>query len=307
MVADIGCDHGLLGLALTLGDRGRHPMLQRVIGVDRAAAPLAVARRNLARQRQKAAEEDGDAFVVNGRRVELRLGEGLQALSGADGVDTVCMAGMGTKTIVGVLSSSAARDVLSSVQRLVVQVSETEGEGRAELVPRGLHPKSIRTSPHHSSQAYDPRPLFMHDLRSHLTSTLKAQRLGPDGKGYAIVDERIVWGAEGRAFVTLLAQATTALGSKELDDVNEEEDDANASFQRLLLGRHLRRRAAHEAQTRVVYEDYLRHHREWYAQVVAARAQSNTGEKWSGRLADPAARALVAIEQEMLDLQSCKM
>jgi len=137
VVADLGCDHALLPLALAMDDHALRPALERVIGVDKAAAPLAEARRNVARQlllpstaaaAAAAAAAHGDAAVVNGRAVELRLGDGLRALSTADGVDTVCAAGMGTRNIIEILSpaSSSSSDhvasLLGGVQHLVLQV-----------------------------------------------------------------------------------------------------------------------------------------------------------------------------------------
>jgi tRNA A22 N-methylase len=129
VVADLGCDHALLPLALARDDHAHRPALERVIGVDKAAAPLEEARRNLRRSLPPAPLARDDAAVVNGRAVELRLGDGLWALSKGDGVDAVCAAGMGTRNIVEILSPalSSSSDhvaaVLGGVQHLILQVT----------------------------------------------------------------------------------------------------------------------------------------------------------------------------------------
>lgn len=151
---------------------------------------------------------------------------------------------------------------------------------------------------HVHKQAYDPRPLFMRDLRAHLTTTLRDNRLGPDGAGYAIVDESIVL-ADNRIFITLLAEAAAAHGGGE--KIKEEEND-DMAFRRLLLGRHLSRRARDEPETRALYGEYLRHHRQWFFKLMAARGGSGGGSGDNNAEQDPTVRALTAIERELAEL-----
>lgn len=137
----------------------------------------------------------------------------------------------------------------------------------------------------------------MRDLRLHLTATLRNSRLGPGGAGYAIVDESIVR-AEDRTFITLLAQAAAMQESGQDAGLS---DDDGAAFRRLLLGQHLGRRARQEPETRVLYEDYLQHHRQWFVKLLKARG-SGKGREGAMAALDPAARALVAIERELIEL-----
>jgi hypothetical protein len=140
VVADVGCDHNRLNVALALTERSRRRgRLERLIGVEKAAAPLEAARRNLERLQRlhpMAAEEDGrGGVVVNGCTVvELRLGDGLGALSRDDDVDTVCCAGMGTCSMEEVLSPSSKeqRAVLAGVRHLVLQVRFPGGVSGSE-------------------------------------------------------------------------------------------------------------------------------------------------------------------------------
>jgi hypothetical protein len=154
------------------------------------------------------------------------------------------------------------------------------------------------------TQAYDSRPLFMRDLRAHVTTTLRAQGLGPGGQGYAIVDERIVQGAGARTFITLLAEARAhvrlqgqggAVGWPERNAAGDDGDDEGA-FRGLLLGQHLGRRARHDAATSTLFKAYLEHHYHWLAQLKE--------ERRSGDPLDNTTRALMAIEQELAGLET---
>jgi len=99
-IVDVGCDHALLGLALAAGRD--HPNLRKVIGIDKALDPLDVARQNLREHAYSRIEK----YPLTAS-LELRHGDGLEALIPEDVniVDTLCMAGLGSGTIIEVLSS----------------------------------------------------------------------------------------------------------------------------------------------------------------------------------------------------------
>jgi len=84
-VADIGTDHARLLPLLLLR---RHA--QAAIGIDRDEGPLRAAARTLARAGERAAT------------AELRLGDGLGPLLPGE-VDTIVIAGMGTRSIIAIL------------------------------------------------------------------------------------------------------------------------------------------------------------------------------------------------------------
>ena len=84
-VADIGTDHGYLGIYLLQTGAARH-----VIACDLRKDPLENARRN------------AKLFGVDGK-MELRLSDGLEKIL-PDEVDTVVMAGMGGDLIQKILS-----------------------------------------------------------------------------------------------------------------------------------------------------------------------------------------------------------
>lgn len=147
----------------------------------------------------------------------------------------------------------------------------------------------------------------MRDLRAYLTTTLRVGRLGTGGAGYAIVDESIVR-ADDRIFITLLAEAAAAGAQRGGGRIGEEDNgDDDEAFRRLLLGQHLGRRAREEPETRALYGEYLRHHRQWFSQLLAARG-GNSGSSGSKKSIgavedDPTVRALTAIERELAELK----
>jgi len=112
-VADVGCDHAHVSIALATGD-------QRVIACDRAEGALAMGR------------DQARRFGVTG--IDFRLGDGLDPLEPGE-VDTVVLAGMGHLTIVDVLDR--ARDDVLGARRLVVQPTTAIPLVRRDLARRG--------------------------------------------------------------------------------------------------------------------------------------------------------------------------
>ncbi len=96
-MADIGCDHAYLPLALL--QRGQ---VSYAIGCDVNAGPLEAARKNAAQA---------------GVALELRLADGLAALQVGE-VDVVTLAGMGAGLMVDILSAEPA--VTAALKRIVV-------------------------------------------------------------------------------------------------------------------------------------------------------------------------------------------
>lgn len=101
VVADIGTDHAYLPIYLV-----QEGLAQRVIAIENRLSALAGARHslNLFNQAQK---------------IELRLGDGLEALRRTDRVDTVIVAGLGGRTICRLLARS--RECWDWFQGMVLQ------------------------------------------------------------------------------------------------------------------------------------------------------------------------------------------
>lgn len=98
-VADIGCDHARLAIALRRSERAAH-----VIASDVAAGPLRHARLNIAH--------------ANVSGIDVRLGFGLETLKQGE-VDTIVIAGVGATLMVEILERGKA--VLKGVKHLVLQ------------------------------------------------------------------------------------------------------------------------------------------------------------------------------------------
>lgn len=87
---DIGTNHGILPIAVL-----REQRATRCIGVDKSEPALFDASRRLRR-----------CHLLD--QVELRLGDGLEVIS-RDEVDTICLAGMGPRTIAEILTAGLPR------------------------------------------------------------------------------------------------------------------------------------------------------------------------------------------------------
>lgn len=112
-VADIGTDHALLPVYLVT--TGVSP---RVIGVEKASGPLAVARRNVA------------GSGLNGS-IEIRAGDGLAPLRPGE-AQVLVLAGMGGRKIADILGAAPA--VIREAETLVLQPQEPVAPTRHWLI-----------------------------------------------------------------------------------------------------------------------------------------------------------------------------
>jgi tRNA (adenine22-N1)-methyltransferase len=116
--ADIGTDHAYLLVALA--DRNPKRVL---IGVELNSKPLETAKDNL----KKAGLDD---------RIQLRLGDGLTKVLPGE-VETVVIAGMGSKTMLDILESSP--QVVKRLDRLIVQPMVGVEQVRRWLTQNGFY------------------------------------------------------------------------------------------------------------------------------------------------------------------------
>lgn len=115
-VADVGTDHGRLALALAQAGPER-----AVHAIDRSASALTGARAALVH--------------APSARVQLHVGDGLSPLP-PGAVQAVCIAGMGTRTLCGILERGRAH--WSSLECLVLQSNDRAPELRQWLQAAGL-------------------------------------------------------------------------------------------------------------------------------------------------------------------------
>ncbi len=116
-LADVGCDHGYLSIALV--ERG---VVASAIAMDVRPGPLATARRNV----EAAGLEES---------IELRLSDGLEKL-GAGEASTILIAGMGGSLMQRILS--AKPKVVKAASELILQPQSELPEFREFIVESGL-------------------------------------------------------------------------------------------------------------------------------------------------------------------------
>ncbi|MDR0434071.1 MAG: class I SAM-dependent methyltransferase [Gracilibacteraceae bacterium] len=114
-LGDVGTDHALLPIFLTLTGG-----IRSAIGTDVRAGPLAAGRRNVARRGLK-------------DRVALRLGDGLTPLRRGE-ADAVTIAGMGGALMLAILTPK--QEALAGTQTLVLQPQGGESALRRALLAR---------------------------------------------------------------------------------------------------------------------------------------------------------------------------
>lgn len=350
--ADIGADHGLLAICL-------HANGANVIASDRAGRPLNVARENcraylrhaetlaartaepapaVAAAPSAAVVETGNRTLdVSGRqwdgrgeagrtgvdarlpRLDCRLGEGLGVLEKGE-VDTVCIAGMGVKTMIQILSEGG-RDSSSSSS---VGKKSVDKSGSALLTRSALSDLKIDRL---VLQPMDARLEYVHNLRMWLREN-----------GWRITQESIasILGKGGRrAFLTLRADSTarhrppqskvttTILsdwpgGHQEGADWLGEFLPARAttdSGQLLPHGNLHTRRGVGGREEALTFLAYLKHQRNWLRAIERARRSSSSsfteekqeggggggsgGKGIQGRLGDGLDQAIAAVEESL--------
>lgn len=95
-ILDVGCDHALLDIYVTLKNKNI-----RAIASDIKEGPLKIAKENVLKYKTK---------------VEVVLGDGLESYK--KGVDTVVLSGLGSVTIVDILSKD--KNILFKIDKLII-------------------------------------------------------------------------------------------------------------------------------------------------------------------------------------------
>ena len=123
-IADVGCDHGLLSIALAASGK-----YKQVIGVDVSEQALENGARNFYRKVQEALERDVDSSDTD-LPVEFRAGDGLSVIDDGE-IDSVAIAGMGVNTIVKILNEKDLERVGTST--LFLQPTNTKPSNLIKL------------------------------------------------------------------------------------------------------------------------------------------------------------------------------
>lgn len=115
-VIDIGCDHALLDIYLV-----EEGILKSMIVSD---------------IHEKALQQGIDNIKLHklDKKIETRLGNGLEVLNSSDDINTVLISGMGTSTIINIIENS----YFKNINKLVIQSNNDHEILRNEIVSKGF-------------------------------------------------------------------------------------------------------------------------------------------------------------------------
>ena len=115
-VIDIGCDHALLDIYLI-----EEGILKSMIVSD---------------IHEKALKQGIDNIKLHkfDKKIETRLGNGLEVLNSSDDIDTMLISGMGTSTIVNIIEN----DYFKNIKKMVIQSNNDHEILRSEIVNKGF-------------------------------------------------------------------------------------------------------------------------------------------------------------------------
>jgi tRNA (adenine22-N1)-methyltransferase len=116
-IIDIGCDHALLDIYLV-----KHNVVKKMIVSDVKETALEQGIQNI--------EKEGLTS-----RIDARCGNGLEVLTKKDIVDTIIISGMGTSTILEILSSPK----LSKINKLIIQSNNDHTLLREGILKLGFY------------------------------------------------------------------------------------------------------------------------------------------------------------------------
>ena len=123
-IADVGCDHGLLSIALAASGK-----YEQVIGVDVSEQALENGARKFHRKVLEALARDIDSSDTD-LPVEFRAGDGLSAINDGE-TDSLAIAGMGVNTMVKILNGQDLERVGTST--LFLQPTNTKPSNLIKL------------------------------------------------------------------------------------------------------------------------------------------------------------------------------
>ena len=112
---DIGCDHALLDIYLI-----KNKILDKVLVSDVHEGALNAGIANIKKEKLS-------------KKIETRLGNGMEVLSNKDDINTVLISGMGTTTILDILKN----EYLKNINKLIIQSNNDHTELRTEVVKLG--------------------------------------------------------------------------------------------------------------------------------------------------------------------------
>ncbi len=119
-IIDIGCDHALLDIYLV-----KNKIIDSLIVSDVHCGALRAGIENIKKNRLS-------------KKINTRLGSGLDVLTYEDDIDTILISGMGTSTIISILNNP----YLKRINKLILQSNNDHFELRSKLIAMGFYIES---------------------------------------------------------------------------------------------------------------------------------------------------------------------
>ena len=242
-IADIGCDHGLLSIALAASGK-----FDLVIGADVSESALENGALEFHKKvmevlQEKSNEQDTNCGVAPALPVEFRLGNGLEPLNPGEAT-AVCLAGMGVSTMLSILNGKRkAVPVLLGADLAPEEESATDAKQETRLLDY-LQCRSLYL------QAPTSRPRKLMELYETIQ--------GMNEHGWVLSDERIMK-LKKRWYITIAFV-------RHADDDDDDDDDVGATSsskeRNYLLPGHFLSQSQDEEQRRE-YSAYVQHHLSW--------------------------------------------
>ena len=244
-IADIGCDHGLLSIALAASGK-----FDLVIGADVSENAL----ENGAMEFHKkvnwmlrknyttgAGAGAGAGASISSLPVEFRFGDGLEPLNRGE-ADAICLAGMGVDTMISILSASV------SARHEHDQAKEAENEDESTSSSASANASTMTQLDHLECQSLylqppTSRPRQLMELYKNIQGTTNE---------WILSDERISM-IKKRWYITMAFDRRN-----DSNTYSNSDPDSNG----ILLPGHFLSRSADETQ-RLEYYAYVKHHLQW--------------------------------------------
>ena len=237
-IVDIGCDHGLLAIALASSGK-----FSQVIGTDvseRALNDGALAFNEKVKEVLERGQSSDPALGFNSvLPLEFRWGDGLEPLNPGE-ADAVCLAGMGVDSMSSILHGETSPSQMASDFEGVWSVK------RQKMQLDYLQCQKLYLQPPTS------RPRKLMQLYRSIQCNQNGNSIKANGNGWVLTDERILK-LKKRWYIT-------SVFSRIHDNIDYR--SSNISGERFLLPGHLLSRSPDKVQQEE-YRAYVEHHLRW--------------------------------------------
>ena len=121
IVADVGCDHALLDIYLI-----NEKQIKRAIAIDVTKGAINQAINNINK--------------YNVKKIDARLGDGLNPVKKEDNIDTIILSGLGNQKIISILNEN--KEKLLNIRYLIIQSNTKIENIRKEVIKLGYYIKN---------------------------------------------------------------------------------------------------------------------------------------------------------------------